>query len=57
VVFFEFVESRDLSYSALSSQGLPWLEVYKLCLWNKCIIEVIIELALEGGLRFVRDEY
>lgn len=33
------------------------LEVYTLYPWSKCVIKVIIELALEGGVRFVRDEY
>lgn len=32
-------------------------EVYTQYLWSKCVIKVIIELALEGGVGFVRGGY
>lgn len=33
------------------------LKVYMQYLWNKYIIKVIIELALEGTVKFVKDEH
>lgn len=48
---------QGLSYSALYSHGLSLWRCTNTALWSKYMIEMTIELALEGGVSVVRNEY